>query len=284
VKFPPFAYRRPRSVAEATEILASDPQAKVIAGGQSLLPLLALRLAHPSVLVDLGDIEDLSFFSATDGVLRIGAGTTLAKLEDSRLVREELPLLAQAIRYVAHRPIRNRATVGGSLAHADPAAELPAVVLALEATLVAQGVSGERRIEPGEFFTGAFSTALHDDEILTSVEFPVRRGRWSFQEVARRSGDFALAMVAVGAELEGGMCVRSTVVVQGVASKPVRSAAAEEILDDSVIGDEVAARAAEAAAGDLEPPADVHASSDYRRRVTAALVRRAALEVGRNDR
>jgi carbon-monoxide dehydrogenase medium subunit len=284
VKFPPFAYRTPTSVEEAIEILASDPQAKIIAGGQSLLPLLALRLAQPSVLVDLCDIDDLSFFSSADGVLRIGAGTTLAKLEDSRLVREELPLLAQAIRKVAHRPIRNRATIGGSLAHADPAAELPAVVLALDATLVARGMSGERRLEAAEFFTGAFATALQDDEILTSIEFPVRDGSWSFQEVARRSGDFALAMVAVGAELEGGTCTRSTVVLQGVASKPVRSTAAEEILNDSVIGDDVAARAAEAATADLRPPADIHASSDYRKRVAATLVRRAALQVGRSDR
>lgn len=283
MKFPPFAYRAPTSVAEAVEILASDPQAKVLAGGQSLLPLLALRIAQPSTLVDLGEIAELSGFDGHDGMLRVGAGTTLAKLEDSGLVRDRVPLLAQAIRKVAHRPIRNRATIGGSLAHADPAAELPAVVVALDATVVAQGPSGERRINAADFFTGAFTTRLEDDEILTSVEFPPRNGTWSFLEVARRSGDFALAMVVVGAELDGDTCTRSTVVLQGVASKPVRSTAAEEVLDNSVIDNDVAARAADAATADLRPPADIHASSDYRKRVAATLVRRAALEVGRRS-
>ena len=284
MKFPPFAYRAPDSVDEAIEILTADPQAKVIAGGQSLLPLLALRLAQPTALVDLCEIEELSTFEAADGVLRVGAGTTLSKLEDSGLVREELPLLAQAVRRIAHRPIRNRGTIGGSLAHADPAAELPAVVVALDATLVAKGGSGERLIDAAEFFTGAFSTALQDDEILTRVEFPVRDGRWSFHEVARRSGDFALAIAAVGADLEGNTCVRSTVVLQGVSSKPVRATAAQDVLDNSVISEDVAARAAEAATADLRPSSDIHASSEYRKRVVAALVRRAVLDLGRSDR
>jgi CO/xanthine dehydrogenase FAD-binding subunit len=146
-----------------------------------------------------------------------------------------------------------------------------------------RGPSGERRIEASDFFTGAFTTALRDEEILTSVEFPVRNGNWSFLEIARRSGDFALAIAAVGIELDGDTCARSTVVLHGVASKPVRSAAAEQVLDNAVIGEEVAARAADAAAAELRPPADIHASSDYRRRVAAALVRRAALEAGRRE-
>jgi carbon-monoxide dehydrogenase medium subunit len=282
VKFPPFAYRTPASIEDAVEILASDSHAKVLAGGQSLLPLLALRLAQPSLLVDIGGIGELSFIEA-NGVLRIGGSTTLATLEDSRVVSDRAPLLAQAIRKIAHRPIRNRGTIGGSLVHADPAAELPAVAVALDATLVAQGLSGERRIDASDFFTGAFTTALRDDEILTSVEFPIRNGNWSFLEIARRSGDFALAIAAVGVELDADTCTRSTVVLQGVASKPVRSVAAEQVLDNSVIGDEVAARAAVAAAADLRPPADIHASSDYRKRVAATLVRRAALQAGRRE-
>jgi carbon-monoxide dehydrogenase medium subunit len=282
VKFPPFAYRAPGSVEEVVEALASDPEAKVLAGGQSLLPLLALRMAHPSLLVDLSGVGDLSYVEPADGVLRVGAATTLATLEDSQLVTDRLPLLAQAIRKVAHRPIRNRGTIGGSLAHADPAAELPAAAVALEATLVARGPAGERRIDAGSFFTGAFTTALRDDEILTSVELPLRDGRWSFLEVARRAGDFALAIAAVGVELDGDTCTRSTVVIQGVGSAPIRSAGAEAALNGSVIGDEVAARAAEAATADLRPPADIHASSDSRRRIAAALVRRAALAAGRS--
>jgi aerobic carbon-monoxide dehydrogenase medium subunit len=281
VKFPPFVYRAPASVEEAVEILASDPQAKVLAGGQSLLPLLALRLAHPAVLVDVTNVAELSFVDAADGVVRVGAATTLGALEDFQLVADKLPLVAQAVRHVAHRPIRNRGTIGGSLAHADPAAELPAVVVALEATLTAQGPSGERRIDAGSFFIGPFTTALEDDEILTSVEFPVRDCSWSFLEVARRSGDFALAIAAVGLVLEGAACTGSTVVLQGVGSKPTRSHAAEEVLTDSVVGEDVAALAAEAATGDLRPPADIHGSSEYRKRVAAALVRRAVLAAGK---
>ena len=281
MKFPPFGYRAPASVEAAVEILASDPQAKVIAGGQSLLPLLALRIARPSILVDVCNIADMSFIKAGDGILRIGAATTLATLENSRQIRDELPLLDQAIRKVAHRPIRNRCTIGGCLAHADPAAELPAVAVALDATLVARGPSGERRIEAPDFFTGAFTTALQDDEILTSVEFRAHDGNWSFLEIARRAGDFALAIAAVGVTLDGDTCTESTVVLQGVASTPIRSAAAEQVLNNSVIGDDVAARAAAAAAAGLRPPGDIHASSDYRKRVAAVLVRRAALEAGR---
>jgi carbon-monoxide dehydrogenase medium subunit len=283
MKFPPFAYRAPDSVEGAVEVLASDPHAKILAGGQSLLPLLALRLAHPTILVDLCNIADLSSIEADDGVLRVGAATTLTMLEDSPLVKAELPLLDQAIRHVAHRPIRNRCTIGGCLAHADPAAEVPAVAVALDATLVARGPSGERRLDASDFFTGAFATALRDDEVLTRVEFPIRNGNWSFLEIARRAGDFALAIAAVGVELDGDTCVRSTVVLQGVASAPVRSVAAEQVLDKAVIGDEVAARAAAAAAAELRPRADIHASSDYRKRVAAALVRRAALEAGRRQ-
>jgi carbon-monoxide dehydrogenase medium subunit len=282
VKFPPFEYQAPASVEEAVDLLASDPQAKVLAGGQSLLPLLALRLAQPTRLVDVSTIGELSSVEANNGTVTIGAGTTLAALEDSAVVADRLPLLVAAIRKVAHRPIRNRSTVGGCIAHADPAAELPAVALALDATLVARGPSGERRIAASEFFTGAFTTGLQDDEILTSVELQARSGNWSFLEVARRSGDFALAMVAVGINLDGETCSEATVVLQGVGSKPVRSTAAEQALAGQAVGDEAAAKAAEAATAELRPPADIHGSSDYRKKVAAALVRRAVLDAGRS--
>lgn len=282
MKFPPFAYRAPESATEAVGILESDPQAKLLSGGQSLLPLLALRLAQPTTLVDVGGIPELDFVDSADGVLRIGGSTTLSTLEDSPLVSERAPLLAKAIRLVAHRPIRNRATFGGSLAHADPAAELPAVALALDATLIAHGPSGERRIGASEFFTGAFTTTLNDDEILTAVELPVSNGHWAFLEIARRSGDFALAIAAVGLGLDGDPSTR--VVLQGVASKPLRVKAAEDVLADASISEEVATRAAEAATAELQAPGDIHASSDYRKRVAATLVRRAVLEAGRRDR
>jgi carbon-monoxide dehydrogenase medium subunit len=281
MKFPPFEYRAPDSVADALDVLATDSQAKILAGGQSLLPLLALRLAQPSTLVDLANIEVLNSIEADNGVVRVGAATTLAALEDSPLVTAKLPLLAKAIRMVAHRPIRNRGTVGGSLVHADPAAELPAVAVALDATFVAQGPSGETRTAASDFFAGPFTTVLQDDHILTSVEFPVREGEWTFLEIARRAGDFALAIAAVGMTLDGDTCTGSTVVLQGVGPKPVRSKAAEEILNNSVIDHDVVTQAAHVATADLHPPADIHGSSDYRRRVAAVLIRRAALEAGR---
>ena len=281
MKFPPFAYRAPETVEQAIDILASDPQAKVLAGGQSLLPLLALRIAHPSVLVDLGRVTGLSSIDTVNGVVRVGAATTLATLEDSQRCSRGCRC-APAVRNVAHRPIRNRGTIGGSIVHADPAAELPAVAVALGATLVARGPSGERRIDAADFFTGAFTTALGDDEILTAVEIPVRPGSWAFLEVARRAGDFALAIAAVGLELDGVICTKSTVVVHGIGSKPVHATAASEILDGATIDHDLAVRAAQAATADLKPPADIHASSENRKRIAATLVRRAILDAGRS--
>jgi carbon-monoxide dehydrogenase medium subunit len=273
MKFPPFAYRAPSSVEEAVGYLDGDPGTKVLAGGQSLLPLLALRLAQPSVLVDIGGIGELGFIGKENGTVRIGAGTTLSAVEDSQVVSDSLPLLAQAVRLVAHRPIRNRGTVGGSLAHADPAAELPAVAVALDAVLVARSSRGERRIPATDFFTGPFSTALADDELLTAVEFPAVRGSWSFVEVVRRSGDFALGIAAVGLGVDGG---EARVVLGGIGSRPVRVPEAESALSGSV--DEAAAKlAAEAASAAAAPIGDIHGSVDYRRRLVGVLVRRAAL-------
>jgi carbon-monoxide dehydrogenase medium subunit len=283
VKFPAFAYRTPSSLEEASEILSSGFDAKIIAGGQSLLPLLALRLAQPELLVDLRQLRELSFVEAGDGVIRIGAATTLSTLEDSHVIAEKLPLLAQAIRYVAHRPIRNRGSIGGSLAHADPSAEMPAVALALDATLVAFSATGERRVHATDFFSGPFMTALRDDEILTSIEFPVHERRWAFVEIARRSGDFALAIAAVGITAENGICTQATVVLQGVGPKPVRSQDAERVLIDSPMDPGDAARVAEAATANLRPSSDIHGSSDYRKQVAATLVRRAVIAAGRSD-
>jgi len=275
MKFPPFAYRAPSSVEEAIGQLDGDPGTKVLAGGQSLLPLLALRLTYPSVLVDVGGIAELDFISSENGTVRIGAGTTLSAVEDSAAVTESLPLLAQAIRYVAHRPIRNRGTVGGSLAHADPAAELPAVAVALDATLVARSSRGERRIDAAEFFSGPFTTALADDELLTSVEFPASGGSWAFIEVVRRAGDFALGIAAVGLGVQGG----ARVVVQGIGSRPTRVPDAERALAGGA-DDASAKAAADAASAAVSPIGDIHASADYRRRLAGVVVRRAVLAAG----
>lgn len=287
MKFPAFSYRAPSTIDDALRELSAGSDAKLLAGGQSLLPLLALRLAQPSVLVDLGNVADLSHVSNGSGRVTIGAGTTLAAIEDSSLVAESLPLLARAVRHVAHRPIRNRATVGGSLAHADPAAELPAVALALDATMTVRGVDGERRVPAAEFFAGPFVTALRETDILTGIEFPVASGSWAFLEVARRPGDYALAMVAVGLQREGDTCTGARVVVQAVGSKPVRAAGAEKALTGAHVDHAAARAAADALADEIQPVADIHGSSDYRRRVAATLVRRAVLQAagegGSND-
>jgi aerobic carbon-monoxide dehydrogenase medium subunit len=277
MKFPPFAYRTPSSLDEAVDQLGSDPGAKILAGGQSLLPLLALRLAHPSVLVDVGGISELSGIGNDGGTIRIGAGTTLSAVEDSQVVADSLPLLAQAIRFVAHRPIRNRGTVGGSLAHADPAAELPAVAVALDVVLVARSPRGERRIAAADFFTGAFSTTLADDEILVAVEFAAGNGSWSFTEVVRRAGDFALGIAAVGIGLDGGTCRWAKIVLGGIGSRPVRVPEAEGELEGRRIDEAALKAAADAAAAAASPMGDIHGSADYRRRLVGVLVRRATL-------
>jgi carbon-monoxide dehydrogenase medium subunit len=274
MKFPPFAYRSPSSLDEAVGYLDGDPGTKVLAGGQSLLPLLALRLAHPSVLVDIGGVAELDFITKENGTVRVGAGTKLSAVEDSPQVADSLPLLAEAIRYVAHRPIRNRGTVGGSLAHADPAAELPAVAVALDAVLVARSPRGERRIPAPDFFTGPFTTTLGDDELLTAAEFPVVKGSWSFTEVVRRAGDFALGIAAVGLGVDGG---GARVVLGGIGSRPVRVPEAESALSGSSVDEAAAKLAAEAASAAATPIGDIHASVDYRRRLAGVVVRRAAL-------
>ncbi|MGI9038766.1 MAG: FAD binding domain-containing protein, partial [Gemmatimonadota bacterium] len=190
----PFEYVRPASVAEAIEAIASGGYAaRALAGGQSLIPAMNFRLAQPSVLVDLGPLEDLRGIRLDGDRLRIGAMTRQRDVERSVVVRDHAPLLAEVMPWIAHPQIRNRGTIGGSLAHADPAAELPAVMLVLGATLTAQGPSGARRIPAAEFYTGLFETALEPDEILTEIDVPVRTSatRWAFEEVSRRHGDFA---------------------------------------------------------------------------------------------
>ncbi len=279
MKFPPFDYHAPATTDEAIALLA-DPEAKLLAGGQSLLPLMAMRLAYPSALVDLGGIEGLASIEDGGDVVRIGAMTTLRAIERSDVISARLPLVHEAVTHVAHEPIRNRGTFGGNLAHADPASELPAVMLALDATLVAEGASGERAVAASEFWQGPFTTALGADEILTRVDIPVHQASWAFQEVARRAGDFALALVAVGVESDGGTCSRARIALSGVAGAPIRAAAAEEALVGQAIDGSSASAAAEAATSSLEPTGDIHCSAEGRRKIARTLVERAILATG----
>jgi carbon-monoxide dehydrogenase medium subunit len=248
----------------------------VLAGGQSLVPLMNLRLAFPGVLVDVNGIRELDGVSV-NGSVEIGAISRQIAVE--RSVAATAPLVAEALRHVGHPAIRSRGTFGGTVAHADPAAEIPAVLLALGGEVVARGPGGERAIPADDLFVTHFTTALEADEILTRVRIP-RAGaglRWGFAEVARRQGDFALAGVAATAEVDAdGVCRSARIALFGVADRPVRAGASEAALVGRRLDDAGALREAEGVAADgLEPRNDVHASSRYRKEVVGVLVRRA---------
>jgi carbon-monoxide dehydrogenase medium subunit len=284
VKPASFEYTRARTIDEALGGLARDPDAKLLAGGQSLVPLMNLRLARPSRLIDINPVAGLaSIAAAPDGRLVIGALTRHSELVTSALIRERAPLLAAAATHVGHRAIRNRGTLGGSLAHADPAAELPAAVLALAATLVVAGPGGRRRIAADDFFLGPFATALAAHEILTEIEVPSQRGGpWGFAEVARRAGDFAIAGVCGVLEREGLSPAAPRLVAFGADDRPIRLTAAETLLASAAgLTPEVTAAAALAATRGVGPADDVHASADYRRHLIGVLTERVLGEAGR---
>lgn len=275
-----FRYARAGSLAEATALLAAAPgDTKLLAGGQSLVPMLNMRLVRPAVLVDLNGLRELTGITPTaDGGLRLGALTRHAELVSSPLLRDRAPLLAEAARHVGHAAIRNQGTLGGSVAHADPAAELPAALLALDARLRVSGPAGARSIAAADFFRGLLATALAPDEILTAVEVPASGPGWGFAELARRPGDFALAgaIVVIPRPPLAGAGVR--VVGFGVGDRPVRLRAAERVLSSAPTDDDAAARAGAAAGPDCDPPSDVHGSADYRRHLAAVLTERAVLQ------
>ncbi|HEV7761483.1 MAG TPA: FAD binding domain-containing protein [Acidimicrobiales bacterium] len=275
-----FEYHAPGTAGEAVGLLAElGDGAKVLAGGQSLIPMLALRLAAFDHLVDIGRIDGLAGIERRDGTLWIGAGTTEAAVGCSAEVATAAPLLARATPFIGHIQIRNRGTVGGTLAHADPAAEYPAVALALDAEIEALSPRGRRTVPAADFFAGLWSTALEPDELLVGVTFPVWSGRCGFavEELARRHGDFAIAGAAVGVELDADDRVRRCAIgLIGLGYTPTRPAAAER---DAVgrpvaeIGPDELGRAA--MVGLDEVPADLHGPAEYRTRVGATMVARA---------
>ena len=247
----PFTYHRPASLDEAVELLSGlDGEARVLAGGQSLVPLMNLRLARPDHLVDIGGFHELARIQWDGQRQRVGAGVRHARLIDDPTVAQRAPLLAEAARWIGHPPTRNRGTVGGSIAHADPAAELPTVALALDAELVVLGAGGQRVIGVEGFFSGPFTTALQPGELLTEVRFGSCES-WAFRELARTSGDFAVAMVAIADD---------RIALGAVAPTPVL------------------ARSAETAADDCDPPDDVHATAAYRRAMVGHLVAEATTD------
>jgi carbon-monoxide dehydrogenase medium subunit len=279
VKPAPFAYDAPTTPDEAVALLAEHgDDAKVLAGGQSLIPMLALRLAVFDRLVDVGRITALSGIERRGDALWIGAGTTDAAVERDPGVAAAAPLLARATPLIGHLQIRNRGTVGGSLAHADPAAEYPAVALALDAELEILSPGGARMVSAADFFTGLWSTALAPDDLLVGVSFPVWQGRCGFavEEFARRHGDFAIAGAAVAVELDGDDRVaRCAVALIGMASTPVRATAAEALATGAAATKVDPVEVGHVAAAATDPPSDLHGSAAYRRRVGAAVVARA---------
>lgn len=278
MKPPEFRYVAARSVDEAIAALAKhDGDAKVLAGGQSLTPMMNFRLARPSTLVDINRVPGLDGIQGGKGGLKIGALTRHRAIEVSPLVRERQPVLAAAAAQVGHLAIRNRGTFGGSLAHNDPAAEFPMVALLLDAKITAKGASGERTIDAKDFFVGYLTSSLKEGEIVTAVEIadlPPNTG-WGFEELSRRPGDFAIAAVCATVTLKGGQCASARVSMAGVGPKALRGSSAEKILTGQKIDDELLKNAAVAARNDCDPTNDIHASADFRRHLVGVLTERA---------
>ena len=278
MKPPPFSYAAPTTLAEAVGLLTEHAEAepRVLAGGQSLIPLMNFRLAKPGYLIDLRNVAGLSGIRREGDVLVIGAMTRMSELERSHEVAVAAPLLAEAVGLVAHAPVRNSGTIGGSLAHADPAAELPAVALASDADLVAAGPAGSRRIPAADFLRGPFSTDLAPDEILTEVRLPVWPGGHAFVEFSRIHANFAVVGVAALVEEDGGRIRRAALALTGVAPTAIRATAAERVLagTSAAVDGGAAAAAAEAAVEGLAPAGDLHASPQTRIALARSYLRR----------
>jgi carbon-monoxide dehydrogenase medium subunit len=278
VKPAPFEYHAPETTSDVVGLLAEHgDEAKPLAGGQSLVPMLALRLTRFGHLVDLNRVPELAGVERRNGTVVVGAMTRQAALETSDDATA-VPLLMKATPFIGHFQIRNRGTVGGSIAHADPAAELPAVALALDAQLEISSSSGTRLEPASEFFVGTWTTSVQSEELLTAVHFPVWSGRAGFavDEVSRRLGDFALVGVTCGVELDdGGRVARAAIALLGMGSTPLRAPVAESALVGTTPSASDVGEIAELAVRDLDPPEDIHASSLYRRSVGAHVVARA---------
>jgi len=268
-------------VDEAIAVLGRyQGEARVLAGGQSLVPMMNFRLATPAAIVDLNRILGLAKIEIVDGVVTIGAMARQRQLEFAPSVAEKLPLLSEALRWVGHLPTRTRGTIGGSIAHADPAAEIPMVLQALAGEVVVRGPQGERRIAAPDLILAPLTTALNPDEILTEVRFPVMPSGavHAIEEFARRKGDFAIAAIAVMLVRDGEHCTTARLATAGIGPVPVRLRDAEAILEERGLGEEAVAAAAQRAAELVEPMADHNASADFRCHLTAVLTRRAILK------
>jgi carbon-monoxide dehydrogenase medium subunit len=279
MKPPRFDYYDPGTIDEAVALLRqAGGEAKVLAGGQSLVPLLNMRLARPAVVVDINRVDGLDYIREENGALAIGAVTRQRAVERSEAVARRQPLLRDATRLIAHPQIRNRGTVGGSIAHADPAAEYPAVALALDAEVRVTGPGGERSIPARDLFVTYLTTSLDPAEVVTEVRVPAidPGAGWSVMEMSRRHGDFALAGAAVVLTVRGGVCSGVRIALFGVASTPVRAVSAEQALEGEQPGEALFKRASELGSASLdEPLTDIHASAEFRRHLAGVMVERA---------
>ena len=281
----PFDYVAPTSLGEAAAVLRDHPdEAKIIAGGQSLVPMMNFRLARPELLVDIGKLDELRYIRQEGSWLAIGALTTEHAVETSEQVAAACPILAEASRWIGHTAIRHRGTIGGSLAHSDPAAEYPLAAALLDAVVTVTGDDGTRMVPFSEFCLGHFTTALSEAEIITEVRFPVLRPGtgWAFLELARRSGDFAMASAAVTLRLDGGTVAEARVALGGAGPTPVRARQAEALLHGLPLTDELLTEAAGQAAAEAKPSSDLHGSADFRRHLCQVLALRGLKEARRN--
>ena len=273
----PFAYYQPHSIEETTSLLTEHgDEAKILAGGQSLIPMMNLRLAQPAALIDISKVPGIAN-TEVNGEIRIGTLSRQANVLDSSQIRGAAPLIPEALKWVGHAANRNRGTFGGSIAHADAAAELPAVLLALNGEVVAKSESGERRIGADVFFKSYLTTALSSNELLCEVLIPIPGPDtiWGFTEFARRHGDFALAGVAFTAQLKNGTISASRIALLGVADRAIRAVNAENALNGQSIPDAATSRdIGSLVSTELDPPFDQHGSSEYRKDLAATLVSR----------
>jgi len=288
MKPPVFEYHAPASVDEAIALLTRyGGEGKILAGGQSLMPLLNFRLSRPAAIVDLNGIASLAYVREDDGMIRFGAMTRQRTIEFSDVVKRRLPLLTEATLLVGHLPIRTRGTIGGSIAHADPSAEYPAVLTALDGTVVVRGPRGERTLSPTELFQTYLTTSLGPEDILVEVRLPVMApgAGFAFEEFSRRHGDFAIVGVAAVLVGDGHRCTTARLATAGAGPTPVRLRSAEEILERDGLGEAAIDAAAARAAELVEPDGDIHASAAYRRNLTRVLtgraLRRALTKMGR---
>ena len=272
-----FEYVAPTTLDAAVKALAAaNGEGKILAGGQSLLPLLNFRMARPAVLVDLNGIKDLSFIELRGDRVAIGALTRHREIEHSPLIASNLPVMSAAMRHVAHLAIRNRGTIGGSLSHADPAAELPMMAMFYDASLAVQGQAGRRTIAAKDFFVDALTNCLEPEDIVVEIEFPIlQHDGWAFEEVARRFGDFALASIAVSIRRGVSGIKDARIAVMGVADTPLRLDVVEKQLCEIEVDGRAPDRFSEWVTSSVTPNSDLHASAEYRKHLLGELAKRA---------